>query len=132
MDLAKSLAHRLARIVSPTSGTGSKQLYFAALLVGFSALVSISRPELVLTTQYLAALGVLALATVLALAVRWEARRPAWGAVVPVLDMGAVALARDAARDHTIAISLLMLVPTLWIAARLRRNGVLIAWRAPR
>ena len=127
MDLARSLSHRLARIASPTSGTGSKQLYFAALLVGFTALVSISRPELVLTAQYLTALGVLALATVLALAIQWEARRPAWGAVVPVLDMGAVALARDAARDHTIAISLLMLVPTLWIAARLRRNGVLIA-----
>lgn len=127
MDLAKSLTRRLAGIVSPTSGTGSKQLYFTALLVGLTALASISHPELVLTAQYLAALGVLALATVLALAIRWDERRPAWGAVVPVLDMCAVALARDAARDHTIAISLLMLVPTLWLAARLRRNGVLIA-----
>ena len=127
MDLAKSLTHRLAGIVSPTSGTGSKQLYFAALLVGFSALVSISHPELVLATEYLTALGMLALATMLALAVRWEEVRPAWGAVVPVLDMGAVALARDAAREHTIAVSLLALVPTLWLAARLRRDGVVIA-----
>ncbi len=127
MDLAKSLTRRLAGIVSPTSGTGSKQLYFAALLVGFSALVSISHPELVLAADYLTALGMLALATMLALTVRWEEVRPAWGAVVPVLDMGAVALARDAAREHTIAILLLMRVPTLWLAARLRRNGVLIA-----
>lgn len=97
MDLAKSLTRRLAGIVSPTSGTGSKQLYFAALLVGFSALVSISHPELVLAADYLTALGMLALATMLALAVRWEEVRPAWGAVVPVLDMVAVALARDAA-----------------------------------
>ena len=115
MDLARSLSQRLARIASPTSGTGSKQLYFAALLVGFTALVSISRPELVLTAQYLAALGVLALATVLALAIPWEGLRPAWGVVVPVLDMGAVALARDATRDHTVAISLVMLIPALWL-----------------
>ena len=127
MHRAKSLTRRLAGIVSPTSGTGSKQLYFAALLVGFSALVSISHPELVLAADYLTALGMLALATMLALAVRWEEVRPAWSAVVPVLDMGAVALARDAAREHTIAVSLLVLVPTLWLAARLRRNGVLIA-----
>ncbi|MCT1776030.1 hypothetical protein [Brachybacterium sp. p3-SID957] len=127
MDLAKSLTRRLAGIVSPTSGTDSKQLYFAALLVGFSALVSISHPELVLAANYLTALGMLALATMLALTVRWEDVRPAWGAVVPVLDMGAVALARDAAREHTIAISLLMRVPTLWLAARLRRHDVLIA-----
>lgn len=95
--------------------------------MGFSALVSISHPELVLAADYLTALGMLALATMLALAVRWEEVRPAWSAVVPVLDMGAVALARDAAREHTIAVSLLMRVPTLWLAARLRRNGVLIA-----
>lgn len=126
MDLARSLSQRLARIASPTSGTGSKQLYFAALLVGFTALVSISRPELVLTAQYLASFGVLALATVLALAIRWEGLRPAWGVVVPVLDMGAVALARDATRDHTVAISLLMLIPALWLAGRLRWNGVAI------
>ncbi|WP_158239476.1 hypothetical protein [Brachybacterium sp. UMB0905] len=95
--------------------------------MGFSALVSISRPELVLAADYLTALGMLALATMLALAVRWEEVRPAWGAVVPVLDMVAVALARDAAREHTTAVSLLVLVPTLWLAARLRRDGVVIA-----
>ena len=126
MDLARSLPQRLARIASPTSGTGSKQLYFAALLVGFTALASISHPELVLTAQYLAALGVLALATVLALAIPWEGLRPAWGVVVPVLDMAAVALARDTTRDHTVAISLLILIPALWLAGRLRWNGVAI------
>ena len=124
MDLAKSLTHRLAGIVSPTSGTDSKQLYFTALLVGLTALVSISHPELVLAADYLTALGMLALATMLALTIRWEDVRPAWGAVVPVLDMGAVALARDATRDHTVAISLLMLIPALWLAGRLRWNGV--------
>ena len=127
MDLMTSLASRIGRVVSPSGGTASKQLYFAGFLLGFTLLVTFSHRELVFAAPYLTALGVLAAATVLALTIRWERLRPGWGALVPVLDIVAVAMVRDLMRDSSVAISLLVLVPTLWLAARLRMPGVLIA-----
>jgi signal transduction histidine kinase len=117
----------LRRIVSPTGGTVPKQLYFAAFMVAFTLLITISRAELVAAGPYLLALGVLGVATVLAAVFRWEELRPSWGAVVPVIDIVAVALTRDLMRDYAVAVSLLALIPAVWLAARLRRAGVAVA-----
>ncbi|AXK47265.1 sensor histidine kinase [Brachybacterium saurashtrense] len=114
-------------IVSPTGGTATKQLYFASFLLGFTVLISLSHGGLVLTGPYLAALGVLAVATVLALTVRWESLPLGWGALVPVLDMVSVGLVRDLMRESSTATSLLVLIPALWMAARLRLWGVAIS-----
>ena len=78
---------------------------------------------MVLTGQYRAALGVLLVATVLAVVIRWEELRPLWGALVPVLDMVAVALVRDLMRESSMAVSLLVLIPVLWIEAPPRSHA---------
>ena len=127
MDAVSSWTARLGRVASPAGGTASKQLYFAAFMLGYTALIALSHIEVVLTGQYLAALGVLLVATVLAVVIRWEELRPLWGALVPVLDMVAVALVRDLMRESSMAVSLLVLIPVLWMAARLRVTGVSIA-----
>src|SRR5699024_5056833 len=98
-----------------------------SFLLGFTALISLSHGGLVLTGPYLAALGVLAVATVLALTVRWESLPLGWGALVPVLDMVSVGLVRDLMRESSTATSLLVLIPALWMAARLRLWGVAIS-----
>src|SRR5699024_12562915 len=110
-----------------TRGTASKQLYFAAFVLGTTGLIALSHPELVLAPPFLAALGVLATATVLSLVIDWDVRSPAWSALVPVLDMVSVAPMRDMMRDSSIAVSLLVLIPVLWLAARVRMLGVAIA-----
>lgn len=127
MDLSTSMTRRLARVVSPTSGTAAKQLYFFVLVLGFTALVAISGPGYVLSPSYLAALAVLLLATVLAYAIRWEKAGTRWVAVVPVLDILAIGLVRDLMRDSATAASLLSFIPVLWLAARLRTRGTVIA-----
>lgn len=127
MESIISWTERLGRVVSPTSGTASKQLYFAATVLGTTALIAVSHHELVLAPPYLLALAVLTVATVLAVVIDWDARPPAWCSVVPVLDMIAVALVRDLLRDSAIAVSLLVLIPVLWLSARARGRGVVIA-----
>ena len=76
VDAPAAWTARIGAIASPTGGTASKQLYFAAFMLGVTLLIAISRPELVVTGLYLSALGVLAVATVLALTIRWEQLRP--------------------------------------------------------
>ena len=127
MESFVSWRERVGRVVSPTGGTASKQLYFTAFVLGTTLLIAVSHPELVLATPYLISLGVLAAATVLAVVIDWDARPAAWSAAVPVLDMIAVALMRDLMRDSSIAVSLLVLIPALWLAGRMRMLGVAIA-----
>ncbi|MDN6401142.1 MAG: hypothetical protein L0K01_11955, partial [Brachybacterium sp.] len=127
MDALLSLTQRLGRVVSPSGGTDSKQLYFAGSMVALTLLIAISRLELVITAPYLLALGVLALSTVLALVIRWDELRTRWAAVVPLLDIVAVALVRDLMHDTAVAVSLLAFIPSLWMAARLRLPGVWVS-----
>ena len=127
MDVLTRWSERLGRVASPTGGTASKQLYFAAFMLATTLVISFSHSDLVLTPVYLTSLGVLAAATVLALVIEWDVRRGLWLALVPVLDMVAVALLRDLMRDDAIAISLLVFIPALWLAARLRMPGVIIS-----
>ena len=118
---------RFGRIASPTGGTAAKQLYFAASMVTLTLLIAASRPELLVSAPFLVVLGVLVMTTFLALAVRWEQHPASWGVLVPVLDLIAVALLRDLMRDSAVAVSLLVLIPCLWLAARLRRPGVVFS-----
>jgi len=127
VDVLASLRSRVGRVVSPTGGTTSKQLYFAGFLVAFTLLLAYSHPEIVTAGPYLLALSLLAVATLLALVVRWEELPRGWGALVPVLDIVAVAVVRDALRDSATAVSLLVMIPAVWLAARLRLAGVAIA-----
>jgi hypothetical protein len=71
MDLAASLTRRLTQVVTPRDGDAAKQLYFAILLVGFSALIAISHLDVVLAGPYLAALALVTAATVAAFVVPW-------------------------------------------------------------
>lgn len=127
MDALLSLTQRLGRVVSPSGGTDSKQLYFAGSMMALTLLIAISRLELVITAPYLLALGVLAASTVLALVIPWDELRVGWAVVVPMLDIVAVALVRDLMRDTAVAVSLLAFIPSLWMAARLRLPGVWVS-----
>ncbi|WP_422115696.1 ATP-binding protein [Brachybacterium sp. UNK5269] len=127
MDLAASLTRRLAEVVTPRDGDAAKQLYFALLLLGFTAVIAISHLDVVLIGSYLAALAVVTAATVAAFAVPWTRLSPWWAAVIPLVDFVAIGLARDALRGSTTAISLLAIIPTLWLAARLRVSGTVLA-----
>lgn len=127
MDLAASLTRRLAQVVTPRDGDAAKQLYFALLMLGFSGMITISHPEVVLSAQYLAALAVVTGATIAAFVVPWKSMGPWWTAVIPLVDFVAVGLARDTLRTSTVAISLLAIIPTLWLAARLRVPGTILA-----
>ncbi|WP_172805647.1 ATP-binding protein [Brachybacterium avium] len=127
MESLNRWTERAGWVVSPTRGTTSKQLYFTAFMLGTTLLIAISHPELVLAPPYLVALGVLAGTTVLAVVIEWDARPPAWSVLVPVLDILSVALMRDMLRDSSIAVSLLVLLPVLWLAARARLLGVVIS-----
>ena len=127
MDALHSLTQRIGRVVSPSGGTDSKQLYFAGSMVALTVMIAIPRPELVITLPYLLAFGVLALATFLALTIRWDDLRLGWAVVVPMLDIISIALVRDLMRDTAVAVSLLVFIPCLWMAARLRLPGVWVS-----
>lgn len=127
MDVAASLSRRLAKVVSPASGTAEKQIYFLAFFLTFTVVVAISGASLVLAPAYLAALGLLLVATVLAYMVPWERASPLCVVVVPLLDIAAIGLVRDLMREVGTATSLLTLIPALWLAARLRARGAVIA-----
>src|SRR5687767_14674746 len=101
MVLAASLTRRLRKVVTPRDGDAAKQLYFALLMVGFSALIAISHEEVMLSGQYLAALAVVTGATIGAFTVPWKRMGPAWTAVIPLLDFVAIGLARDSLRAST-------------------------------
>lgn len=127
MDLAASVTRQLARVVSPTGGGGSKQVYFLAFVAVFTLVISFSSPVFVQSGPYLAGLILLALITVAAFAVPWN-RLPSWcGAIIPVLDIVAVGLFRDVLRTEASAVSLLTIIPAIWLVARLRIPGAVIA-----
>lgn len=130
MDLAAALSRRLAKVVDPHSGDAAKQLYFTLFLAGFTALVAISHPEVVLANLYLLALAVLVGATIAAFVVPWERLDPRLAVLIPVIDFVAIGLARDSLRSSTTAISLLAIIPTLWLAGKLRMRGAWIATAA--
>lgn len=127
MDVAASLSRRLAKVVSPASGTAEKQFYFLAFFLTFTVVVAISGESLVLAPTYLTALMLLLVATVLAYVVPWERASPLCVVVVPLLDIAAIGLVRDLMREVGTATSLLTLIPALWLAARLRARGAVIA-----
>lgn len=117
----------MSEIASPTRGTSVKQLYFTAFLLTVTLLIALSRPAVVASGQYLLALSVLGLATGLAVGIRWEKHPAGWAALVPLLDIAAVGLVRDLLRNEAIAMSLLVVIPVLWLAARLQARGVALA-----
>lgn len=127
MALAAPLVKQLSHVAAPRTGTSSKQLYFAASLLVFTGVVSISDSDLVVTSGYLVALAILVLATVLASAIPWEALCSRWVGAVPVLDIVVIGLLRDALRDTSVAISLLVFIPAMWLAGRLGLHGVVVA-----
>ncbi|MEE1617876.1 sensor histidine kinase [Brachybacterium sp. J153] len=114
----------LALIVRPTGGATWKQLFFGTFTLLFAVTVWLSAAEKLALYEFLAGLAMLLGTTVLAVCVPW-ARLPATAvAAVPLLDVVLVALLRDSMRDVTIAFSLLVFVPTLWLVGTLRARGV--------
>ena len=127
VDVAASLSRQLAKVVAPSSGTAEKQIYFLAFFLTFTVIVAISGESLVLAPPYLAALVLLLVATLLAYTVPWDRASPHVIVVVPLLDVAAIGLVRDLLREIGTATSLLALIPALWLAARLRARGAVIA-----
>lgn len=127
MDLRESARGYMTKVVSSTGGQDAKQLYFALFFLVFTLVVAVSGIEHVLTGAYLRAIALVAIATVLAYVLPWKRLAPGWDALVPVLDIAAIAILRQLMGAVTPAVSLLAFIPVIWLAGRLKVTGTVIA-----
>lgn len=127
MDLRESARGYMTKVVSSTGGQDAKQLYFALFFLVFTLIVAASGIEQVLTGAYLWAIAILVVATALAFVLPWKRLAPGWDALVPVLDIAAIAILRQLMGAVTPAISLLAFIPVIWLAGRHKVSGTVIA-----
>ena len=100
-----------------------RQLPFAAVTLAIILAVAVFDNELLGDDRFFAAVVLTVAATALALLLPWT-RLPRWStAVVPVMDICAVAFAEAAGFESYV----LVLLPVLWMATRFGRSGVAIS-----
>ncbi|WEO77197.1 HAMP domain-containing sensor histidine kinase [Cryobacterium sp. SO2] len=89
--------------------------FLAAVLVllGF---VLAGAPATFFEVGFQVGLGLTVLATLMGLFVPWERHGYAWLVIVPLIDVIVVAFFRDGVRDVFPAVSLLLVLPVLWLA----------------
>lgn len=104
-----------------------KQLYFALFSLVVSMIVAFSGSHLVLDTPYLVGTLIVVVACILAFALPWGRFHPRWMFTVPLLDFAAIGLFREVLNLEVPGIALLCFIPTLWLAAQHRGEGVFIA-----
>lgn len=88
------------------------------------------RTSLFFRTSFLIGVGIAAVATVLAFTVRWKSASERAVMVIPLLDLLAIGLCRDAGADETTTLSLLCVFPALWLALLFDMRGALLATAA--
>ncbi|MDN5822273.1 MAG: HAMP domain-containing histidine kinase, partial [Brachybacterium sp.] len=106
------------------------QTAFAVLLAAVSIALGLLRTETVHTPWLLSGLFVLALATVGAFASNRFTRTTLPNLIVPLLDFAALGMCRYATYPDGGGLSVLSLIPTVWLVITLKGRGVSIATAA--
>ncbi len=130
MAMRDSVRGFMSEVVDGRGGQASKQLYFALFFLGFTLIVAVSGIEQVLAGAYLWAIAILVVATALAYVLPWKRLAPGWDALVPVMDIAAIAILRQLMGGVTPAVSMLAFIPVIWLAGRLKVTGTVIATAA--
>ena len=121
-----SVSRRVDRLV--TLQTSDPRLPQTVLLVPVAALllvIALVAPDRLLRPELLVGLALLALATVVAWVVPWPRLTAGAVAVVPLLDMAAIASMR--LLPQVGAVAALVVLPAIWLGLVLRCRGVVIA-----
>ncbi|MCI4012419.1 HAMP domain-containing sensor histidine kinase [Brevibacterium sp. ZH18] len=106
------------------------QTTFAVLLGAVSISLGLLRPESVHVIWLLSGLFVLVLATVGAFVTNRFTRTALPDFIIPLLDFAALGMCRYATYPDGGALSVLSLIPAVWLVITLRRRGVIIATAA--
>ncbi|MCZ4327778.1 sensor histidine kinase [Brachybacterium paraconglomeratum] len=130
MAMRDSVRGFMSEVVDGRGGQASKQLYFVLFFLGITLIVAASGIEQVLTGAYLWAIAILVVATALAYGLPWKRLAPGWDALVPVMDIAAIAILRQLMGGVTPAVSMLAFIPVIWLAGRLKVTGTVIATAA--
>ena len=83
------------------------------VLVGFAAA---GAPETLAKTGFLVGLALAVGATLAGLLVPWQRHGYQWLVIIPLIDVLVVAFLRDGVRETFPAVSMLVVVPVLWLA----------------
>ncbi len=99
-------------------------------LTGVTALITFSLallvPQMLASTAFLAGVVVILAVTALSLIVPWGRLNALWVIALPVLDMAAIGLMR--AGNDDLRLSVLLILPAIWLASSFRYLGALIAF----
>lgn len=127
MTIARQLRLPMSALISLHGGMAAKQLYFTLFTLVVSAIVAFSGPDLVFDTRYILGIIIVGVACVLAFTVPWSKFHSRWMITVPLLDFVAIGLFRETLTVEVPGIALLCFIPTLWLSAQHRREGVGLA-----
>jgi two-component system phosphate regulon sensor histidine kinase PhoR len=92
------------------------QIPFVVGVLVLLAFVLAGVPEALTETGFLVGLGLTVGATLAGLFVSWQRHGYQWLVIIPLIDVVVVALLRDGVRVTLPAVSLLLIVPVLWLA----------------
>lgn len=97
-------------------------------LTGATALIVLAialfAPSLLVSSQFMIGVVMVFAVTALAIVVPWARLHPALVAVLPILDIAAIAFMRGI--GDTVRLSILLILPVIWLASSLRIVGAVI------
>jgi two-component system, OmpR family, phosphate regulon sensor histidine kinase PhoR len=111
--------------------TRGRSVFLAQLpLTGATALITFGialfAPELFRSSAFVLGVVIVFGVTGLCLIIPWSRIRVGWIVALPVLDIAAIALMR--AGNHDVQLSVLLILPTIWLASAFRLPGAIIAF----
>jgi signal transduction histidine kinase len=106
------------------------QFPFLGALTVLSVFMLLSDPSPHARTWWTAGYAVAGGITVLALLFPWRKVHASWLAVVPLVDIIAIALLREATSDNALSVTLLLVFPPLWLSYAFTTRMVVVAMGA--
>jgi signal transduction histidine kinase len=103
------------------------QLPMLVVVASLALFVAIATPAAFLLPWFLTGMALTVLATVLAVAIPWERIGPRWRIIVPLVDVAAIAFFREADYTAYPSISILIILPVLWLAYSFSRRALIFA-----
>lgn len=122
-------ATRGVRRLSGIGFTRGRSAFLSQLpLTGATALIVLAialfAPSLLVSSQFMIGVVMVFAVTALAIVVPWARLHPALVAVLPILDIAAIAFMRGI--GDTVRLSILLILPVIWLASSLRIVGAVI------
>jgi len=111
--------------------TQGRSVFLSQLpLTGVTALltfgIALFAPELLASNVFVVGVVIVLVVTALALVLPWSRLHPTWAIALPILDIAAIGFMR--AGNGTLGLSLMLILPTIWLASSFRYIGAIVAF----